>query len=185
MPTTPPIVIIVEPSAMISDVLRVEFSCLGFAVLLAANAKEAEQYATQAVASLVVLDVTEMKLSGYEACARIRRHSGYATRPIVMTASQVSPQDTAAAEKAGATVLLAKPYSMSDLIRAVSPHLPAGDPLLTLPCKGRTTAGTTHEWKLGPKPDWHFGADSGLSRNGSILNVVRGVGARIPLIRKP
>jgi DNA-binding response OmpR family regulator len=185
MPTTPPVVIIVEPATMISDVLRVEFSCLGFAVLLAANGKEAEEYAMQAVANLVVLDVTEMKLSGYVACARIRRQSGYATRPIVMTASQISPQDTAAAEKAGATVLLAKPYSMSDLIKAVSPFLPADDPLLTHPSKGPGMAETTHEWSLGPKPVWRFGVDSGLSRNGSILNVVRGVGVRIPLIRKP
>jgi DNA-binding response OmpR family regulator len=183
MSTTPPIVIIVEPASMISDVLRVEFSCLGFAVLLAANGKEAEDYAAQTRASLVVLDVTEMKLSGYAACARIRRQHGYATRPIVMTASQVSPQDTAAAEKAGATALLAKPYSMGDLIRAVSPHLSADDPLLFHPSKGTGMAEKTQEWKSGPKMVWHAGEDSGLARNGSILNVMRGVGKRIPLIR--
>jgi DNA-binding response OmpR family regulator len=182
MPTPPPIVIIVEPAAMISDVLRVEFSRLGFAVLLAANGKEAEEYAARTLANLVVMDVTEMKLSGYAACARIRRQSGYATRPIVLTASQISPQDTAAAEKAGATVLLAKPYSMSDLVRAVSPHLSADDPLLTHPSRGMGMADPAQQWRSGQKP-WRFGDESGLSRNGSILSVVRGVGKRIPLIR--
>jgi DNA-binding response OmpR family regulator len=181
--STPPIVIIVEPAAMISDVLRVEFSRLGFAVLLAADGKEAEEYAAHTAANLVVLDVTAMKLSGYAACARIRRQSGYANRPIVLTASQITPQDVAAAEKAGATVLLPKPYSMSDLIKAVSPHLPAHDPLLTHPAKRTGMAETASEWRTGPKPDWRFGNDSGLSRNGSILSVVRGMGKRIPLMR--
>jgi DNA-binding response OmpR family regulator len=181
--STPPIVIIAEPMAMISDVLRVEFSCRGFAVLLAASAKEAEQYAAQALADLVVLDVTAMKLAGYAACARIRRHTGYADRPIVMTASQISPQDTAAAQTAGATVLLAKPYSMSDLISAVSPHLAANDPLLTHPPNRVGMAETAREWAPRPTQSWHFGADSGLARNGSVLTVVRGVGKTIPLMR--
>jgi DNA-binding response OmpR family regulator len=181
--STPPIVIIVEPTLMISDVLRVEFSCLGFAVLMAANAKEAEDYAAQAVANLVVLDVTTMKLNGYAACARIRRLDGYANRPIVLTANGLTPQDTAAARTAGATVLLAKPYSMHDLIVAVSPHLSVKDALLTHPSKPSGMAASASEWSPRPKPDWRFGDDSGLTRNGSILSVVRGVGKRIPLMR--
>lgn len=178
-----PIVIISEPTLMISDVLRVEFSCLGFAVLVAANAKQAEEYASQTVANLVVLDVTEMKLNGYEACARIRRHSGYAARPIILTASQISHVDIAAAEKAGATFLLPKPYSMSDLVQAVSPHLSADDPLLTHPSKGTGMSAATMQWTPKAKPVWQFGDDSGLSRSGSILGVVRGAGKKIPLIR--
>ncbi len=166
---------------MISDVLRVEFSCLGFAVLLAANSREAEAYAAQAIASLVVLDVTEKKVSGYVACARIRRQPGYAARPIILTASQISAQDVAAGKAAGATVLLAKPYSMSDLVQAVSPHLVPNDPLLTHPSQRTGMSDTAAEWRTGPKTGWRFGDDSGLSRNGSVLNVMRGVGRSIPL----
>jgi CheY-like chemotaxis protein len=181
--STPPIVIIVEPSSMISDVLRVEFSCLGFAVLLAANAREAEQYAAQATANLVVLDVTEKKVSGYVACARIRRQPGYAATPIVLTTGHISAQDIEASKAAGATVLLPKPYSMSDLVHAVSPHVPAADPLLTHPSKRTGMAETPLEWTPRPKNEWRFGNDSGLTRNGSILNVVRGVGKKIPVMR--
>ena len=160
-----------------------EFSRLGFAVLLAESGLEAEEYATNSLASLVVLDVSTMKLSGYAACARIRRQNGYAKLPIVVTANTLSAQDYAAGEKAGATILLAKPYSITDLIQAVSPHLGANDPLLTHPAKRPGMAEAALEWKPKPNPVWRFGSESGLSRNGAILSVVRGKGVKIPLAR--
>jgi DNA-binding response OmpR family regulator len=181
--STLPIVIIVEPDSMVSDVLRVEFSCLGCAVLMAATGEQAEEYAARTVANLVVLDVTTMKLQGYAACARIRRQAGYANRPIVLTSRTVSAQDTMAGEKAGASLILAKPYSMTELVQAVAPHLPAGDPLLTHPSRPGGMAEAVQEWKPMAKPAWRFGADSGLSRNQSILSVVRAEGKKVPLIR--
>src|SRR4051812_40323471 len=115
--TTPPIIIISEPDPMVSGVLRVEFSRWDFAVLLAGSSEEADAYATQTAASLVVLDAARAHLSAYEACARIRRRQGYATCPIVLTVREVSTRLQAAAATAGATALLAKPYSVMDLFR--------------------------------------------------------------------
>lgn len=178
-----PIVIIVEPDLMVSNVLRVDFSCLGCAVLVAPDAQAAEDYAARTSANLVVLDVTAMKLQGYAACARIRRLNGYATRPIILSARNVSPQDIMAGQKAGATLMLAKPYSITDLVQAVTPHLPPGDPLLTHPARPTGMAEAICEWKPMPKLEWRFGADSGLSQNRSILSVVRAEGKRVPLIR--
>lgn len=147
--TTPPIIIISEPDAMISGVLRVEFSRWDFAVLLAESSQEAYAYASQVVASLVVLDATTAHLSAYEACARIRRGEGYAGRPIVLTVREVSPRTQAAADTAGATVLLQKPYSVMDLFRAVIPHVQPNDPLLAA---GYTLTGTaappTQAWTV-------------------------------------
>ncbi len=57
--TTPPIIIVYESDPTIRGVLRVEFSRWDFAVLLAANSTEADAYAAQTVASLVVLDVAK------------------------------------------------------------------------------------------------------------------------------
>ena len=181
--STPPIVIIVEPAPLISDVLRVEFSRLGFAVLLAANGRAAEAIAAQTVANLVILDVSASRMSGYAACARIRRTQGYAKRPIIMTAGEILPQDIAAAKAAGANAVLCKPYSINDLIEALSPHLAPDDPLLTHPHKPASMSEAALEWKPEQKPAWRFGAESGLSRNGAILSVVRGQGRKIPLYR--
>lgn len=182
--STPATIIISEPDPMISGVLRVEFSRWDFAVLLAVNSAEAEDYASQTVASLVVLDAGASGSRAYEACARIRRRSGYAGRPIMLTAQEVSARTRAAAERAGATVLLPKPYSMMDLFRAVTPHVAANDPLLmTATLRQGVADGGAREWKAGPLPDWRAGDDSALSRNGLLLPIVRGRGVKVPLVR--
>jgi DNA-binding response OmpR family regulator len=181
MSDAPPIIILAEPDPIISSVLRVEFSGLDFAVLIAATALEAEEYSTYAVASLVVLDVGALRLPGYCACARIRRRDGYAARPIVLTSRDVSERTRAAAETAGATALLLKPYSVSDLIAAVTPHLPAGDPLLT---HRASKPALGQEWTAAPTPSARSGSDSALTRNGLLLPIVRRAGVQVPLYRK-
>jgi DNA-binding response OmpR family regulator len=183
--TTPPIIIIFEPDPMISGVLRVEFSRWDFAVLLAVSTDEVHTYAAQTVASLIVLDAAKTELAAYEACARIRRRDGYAGRPIVLTAREISPRTTAAAGRAGATALLPKPYSMMDLFRAVTPHVQPEDPLLTA---GHALAGVaappTQEWNQPPSLEWRSGDGSALSRNKLLLPIVRGAGVKIPLTSK-
>jgi DNA-binding response OmpR family regulator len=171
---------------MISGVLRVEFSRWNFAVLLAANTIEAHQYASQTVASLIVLDASKAHMPAYEACARIRRRDGYANRPIVLTVREVSPRTMAAAETAGATALLPKPYSMMDLFRAITPHMQPNDPLLLA---GRQLTGVAappmQEWKRPSSLEWQSGGgESALSRNKLLLPIVRGAGKTIPLIGK-
>jgi DNA-binding response OmpR family regulator len=180
--STPPIVIIAKPDPMISSVLRVEFTHWDFAVFLAASGKEAEDYAAQTVAHLIILD-TRLHLGAYDACARIRRRPGYAKRPIVLTTQDMSPTIKAVAERAGATVLLSKPYSVSGLFSAIRPFLSPEDPLLTHRAQAPGMA-APKEWKPMPAMDWHAGANSTLTRNGKFLPIVRGKGVSIPLIRK-
>jgi len=181
--STPPIVIIAEPDTMISSALRVEFTHLDFAVFLAASGQEAEDYAAHAVAHLVVLDA-KLHLAAYDACVRIRRRPGYATRPIVLTANHPSARIKAAAEKAGATVVLPKPYSVSDLVSAISPFVPANDRLLTHRRQGRAMK-ESQEWVPASNPTWQSGINSALTRNGRLLTIVRGPSVSIPLYRRP
>jgi CheY-like chemotaxis protein len=179
----PPIVIIAEPDPIISSILRVEFTRLDFAVLLAASGLEAEDYASQTVAHLVVLDV-RLHLGAFDASARIRRRPGYANRPIVLTTTEPSPKVKAAAEKASATVVLAKPYSVDDLFNAIRPFVPTDDLLLTHSARvGGMNAPRT--WAPAPPQSWQSGGYSALTRNGQLLPIVRGRGVTMPLIRKP
>ncbi len=179
--STPPIIIIAEPDHMISSALRVEFDRGGFVPLLAATGQEAEDFASQTMAHLVVLD-TRLHLGAYDACVRIRRRRGYETTPIVLTTHESSPRVNAVAHKAGATLVLPKPYSVSDLFTAIQPFVAADDLLLT----HRAQAGgfgAPQQWWPTPPPTWQSGADSALTRNGQLLPIVRGKGAKIPLVR--
>jgi DNA-binding response OmpR family regulator len=179
--TTSPIIIIAEPDAMISGMLRVEFSRWDFAVLLATSCEQAGVFAAQTVAALVVLDAAKAPMSAYETCVRIRRRPGYAARPIVLTEWEISARTQAAATTAGATALLAKPYSVMDLFRAITPHMPADDPLLVA---GHVQTGLAappvQEWKRPGTPESNSDAASPLSRNRMLLPIVRGTGTKIP-----
>jgi twitching motility two-component system response regulator PilG len=181
--STPPIVIIAEPDPMIRSVLRVEFTRGDFAVFLASSGPEAEDFAAHTVAHLVVIDA-KLKLGGYEACARIRHREGYAERPIVLTANEPSERIRAAASAAGATVVLAKPYSVTDLFSAIRPFLQPDDLLFTHRAEPSGVR-ASQEWIRGGNPTWHAGDKSALTRNGLLMPIVRGKGVSIPLIRKP
>jgi DNA-binding response OmpR family regulator len=182
----PPTIIIAEHDPLIRNVLRVEFSHIGFVVLLAANGPEAEDFAVRTVAHLAVLDIALPGFSGYDACARIRRQAGYERTPIVLSAHTQTPRVAAAATKAGATVMLLKPYSFNDLLNTLSPFLPADDPLLVrLPKAAGLGETAGREWGRPATLEWRFGNGSGLSQNRLMLPIVRGQGIKVPLVRKP
>jgi DNA-binding response OmpR family regulator len=181
--STPPIVIIAEPDPMISSVLRVEFTHWNFAVFLAASGQEAEEFASHTVAHLVIIDAS-LHLAAYDACARIRRRRGYADRPIVLTTTAPSPRIKAAAERAGATVVVPKPYSVSDLMSAIRPFVLPTDPLLTYRAQSSGMS-APKEWTREPSLTWRSDDDSALTRNGRLLPIVRGTGVTIPYFRKP
>ena len=87
------------------------------------------------------------------------------------------------AAKAGATLVLAKPYSVSDRVSSVRPFLLPDDLLLThrAAAPGLSEA---REWVRGTTVMPRSGGDSALTRNGLLLPIVRGRGVSIPFIRK-
>jgi DNA-binding response OmpR family regulator len=177
-------IIITDRDPIVSNVLRVEFSARDFLVLLAVDPEEAEDYAAQTSASLVVLDVGAQRLPVFSACARIRRMNGYARCPIVLTAMQVTQPVREAATTAGATLVLAKDYSFTDLVKAVLPHVPAQHPVARklTPAPGAAMP-AQKEWKAAPAFSWQFGENSQLSANAKLMPVVRGAGVRVPVLK--
>lgn len=182
--STPQTVIIADPDPLIANALRVEFSHRDFLVLLANSAAEAEDYAKQTIACLIVLDISRPRLPGYDACARIRRRDGYQACPIILTASGVSAPMRVAAEQAGATCVLAKNYSFADLTNAVLPHVPANHPISRkLAAAPGMAEAAQQSWNSAPPLSWRFGSDSQLSHNGRLMSVVRAGGVRVPMVK--
>lgn len=181
----PHVIIIAEPDPIFGNMLRVEFTQVGFAVLMAASGPQAETYAQQTDARLVVLDTALPDLSSFEACARIRHLPRYHDTPIVLTARSHRRRQTHAAEVAGATLIMVKPYAFTDLITALERHIPADHPLMTVREQISGFAEPTGvAWGPLPPLTWQQGRDSNLSQNASVLPIVRGPGVRIPLTRK-
>lgn len=178
-----PIIIVSEPDPMISGVLRVAFSD-NFFVVLTSSSQEAEDCASAKVAALVVLDTARERRLAFETCARIRRSHGYAKCPIVLTANAITPQVCEAGETAGATALLAKPYSVSDLVQVVSAHVPTDDPLRWADRPRFGLAEAAVAWKPSPLPEWSAGEESRLSQNRHLLPIVRRPGQKLALVHE-
>lgn len=173
-----PQVIISDPDQRVANALRVELLESNCRVLMAPSAEEAEELTRRFNARLIILDVSQIKYRGYSACARIRRQPYYANRPIILTTAHVQARDAAAAGTAGATALLAKPYSVKQLLRAIRPHLAANDPLRAcLPAP----VDTSIDWS--GTPGWQFTPDSGLRAEKGIMAVIAGLTTHLPLGR--
>jgi CheY-like chemotaxis protein len=184
----PPTIILAEPDPMFGNVLRVEFSEYGFTVLMAASGAEAYEYARLTAARLVLLDSAMPAQGAFEACARIRRWPDHGRTPIVLTVRHHPDTDHSdkvrtAAAVAGATLVLDKPYAFEELMQALEKHVPPDDPLLTARA-GRKGVAEGVLWGPLPPLTWPSATESGLSRNGRVLPIVRGGGVRIPLLRR-
>jgi hypothetical protein len=76
-----------------------------------------------------------------------------------------------------------KPYSVGDLFAAVTPYLPADDPLLNTRQKGSGMPEMQLDWTTLPNRVPPSGNGSALAGNGRILTIVRAQGQRTPPVR--
>jgi DNA-binding response OmpR family regulator len=108
--------------------LRVQLEAVGFVCCVAVDAREAIQHAAERTPRLVMLDAGLPRLGGYEACAAIRRLPECRTVPVVLVTMADRPQIHAAAKRAGASLLLVRPFSVNDLLRRVAPLVAGAAP---------------------------------------------------------
>lgn len=164
-------VIIADNDYIIRGILRSVLEGQNFSVLQAVDGIEAIDYAMRTNARLVILDYKMPKLDGFAACAQIRRLPGYADVPIVILTAFNDDDTRGAAQDAGATMFLAKPFKPIDLLQAI------GDLLGTLPADGglATAAGATAAfvWQRRGDPPPLYGEPTELSEGRRILNICR------------
>jgi CheY-like chemotaxis protein len=116
-------VIVADDDRMIRDVLLARLKGIHQDVLLASNGFEAVALASTMQAELVVLDIKMPELDGIAACSQIRMLPGYKTTPIVMLTFDDSERAQKEASRAGATMLLAKPFGAATLMLTLSRYL--------------------------------------------------------------
>jgi two-component system phosphate regulon response regulator PhoB len=71
------------------------------------------------VPSLVCLDLTLPRESGFELCEHMQRDSRLRFVPILVMSDRASPEDMAQAEHVGANAFLKKPFTPAKLIKYV------------------------------------------------------------------
>jgi two-component system chemotaxis response regulator CheY len=161
-------VIIADNDSIVRSILRSILEREGFTVLQAVDGLEAIDYAMRVHARLVILDYKMPRLDGFGACAQIRHLPGYADTPIAVLTAFDNLDTRAAAERAGVTAFMAKPFKPVDLLRSIAALLGSAS----------AGVGTAPEpaalvWKRRQEPPPLFGEPAEFSEGRRVLNICR------------
>lgn len=107
-----PTVLIVDDEQMMRNLLTMSLQRLGYAVLPAANGREAVESFRSHPVDLVVLDVMMPVLDGFDTCIELRKRS---TVPIVMLTALSRPDDVVRGLELGADNYITKPFTFREL----------------------------------------------------------------------
>ena len=111
------------------DVLR-RLVCASLArgdyeLLEARDGDEAVEVAAAEQPQLILLDMMMPRRTGLEVLEHVRSDAALAATPVIMLSARTQENDRAAADDAGATLFLPKPFSPSDLAALVAKTLAA------------------------------------------------------------
>ena len=94
-----------------------------FSVLMINDPVKALMQVMRSKPDVILLDVSMPNLDGYELCSLLRRHPNFKNTPIIMVTGHTGFIDRARAKLVGSSGYLTKPFTQSELIKAVFKHL--------------------------------------------------------------
>lgn len=127
---TEPVVLIVDDSITVRELLSLSFGKFGYRVEQARDGREAwEKLEAGLVCDLVFCDIEMPRMDGFELLTRIQQHPSLAHLPIAMLTSRGSERHRQMAAQLGAKAYFTKPYLEESLLDA-SQRLLQGETLL-------------------------------------------------------
>ncbi len=115
-------IVIAEDEPDIRDLITFTLRFAGFEVVAGANGEEGYELAKREKPDLVMMDVRMPKMTGYEACRKIKADPEIAHIPVIFLSAKGQESEIQTGLDAGAEEYLLKPFAPGDLterIRAV------------------------------------------------------------------
>src|SRR5712691_9559957 len=112
-------ILIIDPDPDARALISAALECVGLLTLEASTGEEGLAAAHRELPSVVVLDVTLPRLSGYELCRELRESFGERLGIIFVSAERTSPLDRLAGLSLGSDDYFAKPVNEGELITRV------------------------------------------------------------------
>ena len=110
-----PYILIVEDEDALATLLEYNFEKEGYEVAIAMDGEEALVMAAERTPDLILMDWMLPKLSGVEACRRLRRRKETQATPIIMLTARADETDKITGLDYGADDYLVKPFSIPEL----------------------------------------------------------------------
>jgi two-component system phosphate regulon response regulator PhoB len=114
-----PLILIAEDEASLMTLLRYNMEKEGFRVAEAQDGEEALLLVQEETPDLVILDWMLPRVSGIEACRRLRARAETKNLPIIMVTARGEEADRVRGLDTGADDYITKPFSMTELLARV------------------------------------------------------------------
>jgi CheY-like chemotaxis protein len=112
-------ILIAEDEKDIRELISFTLKFAGHEVIATANGEEAFNTTLQQIPDLVLLDVRMPRMTGYEACERIKAEPSTKNIPVVFLSAKGQESEIQAGLQAGATEYILKPFSPDQLTERV------------------------------------------------------------------
>jgi DNA-binding response OmpR family regulator len=112
-------ILIAEDEHDIRELIKFTLNFAGHEVVTTANGEEAYLTALAEVPDLILMDVRMPKMTGYEACKRIKAEVKLAHIPVVFLSAKGQESEVQAGLEAGAAEYILKPFAPDQLTRQV------------------------------------------------------------------
>ena len=112
-------VLIAEDERDIRDLITFTLRFAGHDVVAAANGEEAVEKARKEKPDLILMDVRMPRMTGYEACKKIKEDESINNIPVVFLSAKGQESEVTAGLNAGAVEYILKPFSPDQLTERV------------------------------------------------------------------
>ena len=116
-------ILVVDDEPINRQVLQHQLEMVGYRVEVATDGLQGLKLLETLSPQMILLDVMMPRLSGYQACYRIRQKYSASKLPIILLTAKDQPEDTVRGFQHGANDYLTKPFSREELLVRVRFHL--------------------------------------------------------------
>jgi CheY-like chemotaxis protein len=113
-------ILIAEDERDIRDLITFTLSFAGHQVTAASNGAEAVEKALQMIPDLILMDVRMPRMTGYEACKRMKEEDSIKHIPVAFLSAKGQETEVQAGLEAGAVEYILKPFSPDQLTERVT-----------------------------------------------------------------
>ncbi|MEW6716086.1 MAG: response regulator [Chloroflexota bacterium] len=108
-------ILIAEDESDIRDLISYTLRFAGHQVIAVSNGEEAVKTALEEKPELLILDVRMPRMTGYEACKRIKSEENLKHIPVIFLSAKGQEAEIKAGLEAGGDIYMLKPFAPDDL----------------------------------------------------------------------
>lgn len=113
-------ILIAEDEPDIRDLIKFTLNFAGHEVIVTTNGEEAFEKSKETIPDLIMMDVRMPRMTGYEACKRMKENDVLKFIPVVFLSAKGQDSEVAAGLEAGAVEYILKPFAPDQLSETVN-----------------------------------------------------------------